>query len=585
MKVVFKIAGTDYTSYLVSWSVGFDKEYGSAAASFVLNNDGGRFGKDGANELNLGDTVELIEQYYGDNTQFKKFYGLISQRGIDKSATSRLITVQCLDYISSLQFLDINYIAEADKIEVTDETLTPNYLPSPNSNMAQLFDFAHEAIAATPLPILIIRNKDTDEKDPQYDGFEIYYDVGQMKLGSPLNARYNYDVTANYFFYPEGLYAEDIIESILTLEDGYGNFLFGETSAQAVIDNHLTTDFLTEEASSQDVLTPNLLPTEITIKTAVSTDFDPDVSGVDASVLYVDDTSGFPATGEVNVNGDIFTYSGKTQTSFTGIPTTGAYALKAHLAGSLVKYTYNYPIGQVWYLSYSNLITTLAGGHFTIPGATLQYLDKQTGRIILNTPISLASTVLCNTNYSFKTLQTTGVQLSKIAFRSREVENRFEAINKLREYLAPNYIIRTIGDDKIWASFLSQKTTPDYTLQLATKLNYLEDTDLYTRVLFYVKNRAPTNLIYNDGIAFETTGNDYKATATQLELTVLREEQGHWVYGSSISGVGKIDAKLIQPVVYVNSIPVDNRAHEQILVPVVIESTVRTESTTSSGGK
>jgi hypothetical protein len=220
-----------------------------------------------------------------------------------------------------------------------------------------------------------------------------------------------------------------------------------------------------------------------------------------------------------------------------------------------------------------------------VPATSISYIDKRYGRVILSGPIALTSIVTCNTDYRFSTLQATGVELNTISFRSRAVENRFAALKKLLEYLAPNYIIRTKGDDKIWSSYLSQRTTYDYELALTTSINYLEDDDLYTRVLMYCKNQNPTNIMYNDGIDFETTGNTYSAIATQMDLTVLREETGHWVYGSSISGVGKIKSDTIVPILYLNAVPIDNKAHHQILIPVTVETTTRTETTTTSGGK
>lgn len=580
--IIFKINGTDYTNYLIDRSVSMDKEFGSNSASFTLINNEGIFGDGGSNEINVGDVVELIEKYFGDSSEFHKFFGKVNQRSIDKEANRRTITLSCLDYISTLQFLDIDYIAEANKIECTNEILSPNYLSSPNNNMAQLYDFAHEAIADTPRAILTIRNKGTTEEDPQFDGFEIYAEVGQVKLGSPLNARYNYDLVAkNYFFYPEGLYVEDIIRDILILENGYGNFLFDESSPTALINNHLTSDFFTEEEKAYDTLTPNTSSSEITIKTKLTTNFI-----VGDSTLIIESTEGLPTSGEANVNGDIFTWTGKTNTTLTGIPTTGNYALKSHQVGAVVKYTKNYPIGQVWYLTFSNLFTVLASGHFTIPGANLNYFDKRYGRIILDVPISLSSTVTCNTNYSFSTLQATGVELNKISFRSREVENRYEALNKLRSYLAPNFIIRTIGDNKIWASYLSQKLNSyDYELELATKITYMEDQDLYTRVVMFAKNKYPKNIMYNSGITFETTGQSYTATVTKTELAYLREEQGYYVFGNVLSGVGKIKLGTIVPKVYINDVPMDNQAHRELLMPVTIETTQRTESTTTQESK
>lgn len=578
---IFKLNSVDYTDYLISSQLEYSKEFGSASATFTLNNNNGLFGEGGANKIEVGDVVEFSEKFRGDVTEFKRFYGIVNQRSITKSADTRQIALVCLDYISVLQFLDIDLVVEGTKVEITEETLTPNYLVSPNDNLAQLFDFANDSLADNPLPVILIKNKGTAEEDPQSDGFEIYYDVGQMKLGYPLNAKYNYDVIArSYYCYTKGKYAEDILEEIFTEPDGYGVYLFGETSAADVITNHLTETFLNVEAKSEDVMIPNYTSSTIVIDTTLTSAV---IAG--ATSIAVTSTTGFPASGTGSINGDTFSWSSKDTTHLYGIPATGSYSLNAHSNGSYVEYSASYSAGQVWYLTYSNLITNLTSGDFTIPGGTFNYLDKRLGRIILVAPISTATVVTCNSNYSFKTLQATEVELNKISFRSRELQNRLEAINKLRKYLAPNYIIRTIGDNKIWASYLYQKTTEDYTLQLPTGINYLEDEDLYTRVIFWAKNKNPTNLMFSSGVDFVTTAESYKGTASNSEITLLREEGNYYVYGMLISGVGKITANTVKPIVYINSVPIDNKSHVITGQEIVIETTTKTETTQEGGGK
>jgi hypothetical protein len=533
---ILKIDGIDYASSLVNWQISFSKEYGSATASFILSNNNNVFGENGNSAISIGDTVEFIEKFGGDPTEFKKFYGVVNQRSISKNGSDRTITLECYDYISTLQYLDINLDAEGVKGYIEYETLSPQYLPSPNESMAQIFNFANDSIADDPRPVLVIRTKDTTLEDPAYDGFEVLYDVGQIKMGFPINALYNYDIIAKkYYYYVHGLYVEDILESILTEPDGYGNYLFGETTKQGIIDNHLTETLLSVEGTSTDTLTPNLTTSTITIETTLGLN---NQVG-DTSVLIVDPTGlpdfvllGDEYIGQISINGDIFTYTSiESGNRLTGIPVSGEYSLRAHNAGSYVDYESNYPAGQVWYLKYSNIITELGASDFTIPNpAQFLYFDKRNGRIILNQPIATSSVVRCNTNYSFKTLQATGVVLNKISFRDREVENRFEALKKLRDYLAPNYVIRTLGDSKIWSSYLYQKTIADYDLELISNLNYLEDQDLYTRVKFFGKNNNPTNLMFKDGVAFITSGNPYKGTASYTELVSTRDEAEYWVY-------------------------------------------------------
>jgi len=581
IKFVLLINNVDYSSSLMNWSIRCSQEFGSAQASFTLNNAEGVFGEEGENKLQVGDVVQFSEYFSGDPTEFKKFYGTISQRSINKTAADRTISLVCLDYIATLQYLDIDLDIEADKILVENETLLPNYLPSPNESLAQLFDFANNSLAQRPDPIIIIRNQNNDIEDPQYDGFEIYHENGQLKLGYPINALYNYSVVAaKYYFYVQGLYAEDIIEQILTLPDGYGSYLFGESSAQDVIDNHLIDTYSNVEGSITDTMTPNYTESEIVVYTELDGDIVAGTTSID-----VGDATGLPTSGTGTVAGDVFTWSSKAGNTLNGIPASGNYALKAHKDTSLVTYTNTYDKGQVWYLKYSNVQTDLVAGNFTIPGATFTYFDKRYGRIILDTAIASSSTVTCDTDYSFKTLQASGIEINQISFRTREVENRFDALKKLKGYLAPNYMILTRGDNKIWSLYLSQRTHEDYTLQLETSISYLEDEDLYTRVMMFGKNKNPTNLMFGDGISFIGTGETYKATASDSDIVISREEGNFWVYGSPISGVGEILVESITPVVYLNEVPIDNSSHILPGQAVVIETTTKTETTTSGGGK
>jgi len=582
---IFKINGTDYTDYLRSWNVSHSKDFGSASGNFVLLNDAGLFGQGGANQINVGDIVELIETYEGDVTQFKSFYGRVEQRSISKTAQSRLISLTCLDYISTLKNWDINKKIEGTKVEVTDEVLSPNYLDAPNDMYAQIFDFANNTLAQDPAVILLIRNTDHGTDDPQYDGFDVYHDVGQVKFGSPINTLYNYQVRAkSYWFYTQGLHCEDVIETLLTEPDGYGNYMFGEATAQAVIDNHLTTNFEAEDGTGvSDTLTPNYTTTNITIKTQLAQNY---TAG--ASVLYLTSVDGFPASGEGNINGDTFSWTNVVahENKLEGIPAVGGYSMKSHTTDSYAKYTADYEPGKVWYLSYSNITTALVEGNFTIPaGANFSFFEARQGRIVLDGALSTSATLTCDINYNFKTLQATGIEINGIDLRSREVKNRFEALKKVRDNLAPNYIIRTQGDDLVWASYLSQNTTPDYTLDLVKSLNYMEDSDLFTRVLLYGKNKNPSNLMYGEDVTFLTTGESYKAFASQVTLTFDKTVDGWHEYKTVISDAGYIKVDEFTPEIFIDGVPVDNQLHQMIMQPMYSKLKTRTETTTTQGGK
>lgn len=578
-KFTFLVNGIDYTYYVLDWSISYSVQFGSATASFVLDNNQGVFGSGGLAPINVGDIVSLTEQYIGSSQVWKSFYGKVEQRSFTNAVGSRTVQLTCLDYISVLKQWDIDLKCEGTKIEIENEILVPQFLPVPNQTFAQVFNFANNSIADNPRPIFTFRDKAQLTEDPQYDGFDVYYNVGQVKLGAPLQALNNYDLVAkSYFFYTEGVFCEDVLESLLTQADGYGGYLFGETSAADVIANHLTSTFLIEEYTTTDTMTPNYTTSTVVIKHHLIA---PTVAG--DSSIYLDSVEGLPNSGQGSINGDIFTWTGiGSGNVLTGIPVTTSYALLAHPVGSVMQYSTTFPSGQVWYLKYSNITTDLVNADFTIPGATVSYFDKRNGRIILSTNINLTSTVTCNVDYTFKTLQTSGIELNSIEFRPRELANRYEAIDKLRKYLAPNYIIRTQGDEKIWASFMYQKVTADYTLNLVSGINYMEEEDLYTRVVMYGKNNNPTNLMFNENISFGTTGASYKAYASQSELIYDQTIDGYTQWISAISNAGRILLDTYTPIIYINGIPVDNKLHQIVAQPVKIQLTTRTETTTTT---
>ncbi len=622
---IFKIGGTDFSSYVLSKSLSVNIKFGSSNAVFTLNNNDGRFGDGGSDKVEVGDVVELTEQYGGDSMTFKSFYGLVEQRSITKSANGLTITLNCLDYIVNLKHWNIDYEVEGTRVAVVNEILVPVYLASPNEDMAQLFNFTNNGIATKPIPTIQIRDQNyNDNIDSQYDGFEIYYDVGQLKLGSPLNVRNNYDVMSSYSYYVKGKNAEDIIEEILKQPDNYGNYLFGVDSSESLVNNHLTSTFVTEEDSSTDTMSPNLSTLTIIIETTLTSA----VTAGDSSIAVVT-TSGLPTTGSGSINGDTFTWNGKTDTTLTGIPTTGSNALKAHASGDYFEYENDYPAGYVWYLTYSNLLTDLVSGDFTIPGGTFNYLDKRNGRIILTSSITTASVVTCNSDYSFKTLQASGIEINRMIFRKREVSNRLEAVKKVKEYLAPNYIIFTQGDNKIWSKYMTQRTVANYTLALEQNLNYLEDTDLFTRVVMWAKNKNPTNLMFGEDVDYTSDEEEsYTGIATQTELNYYGEENsgvlsdtaneslssaelindsiisdliitfndkfiaktyssqdssGYHIFSTPLSGIGRIILDSVVPIVYINSVPIDNNIYQMTSLPVKLKSTTKT--ITEGGGK
>lgn len=571
-------------SSVISYNQDFSYEFGIATLRVEINNNNGIYSPGCASEIALGSKVALKERFYATGAdEFANFTGYVRQREVNRRYNLNTIALTCFDYLCRLEETDIQTRIEADKVQVANETLAPTYLPAPNDSLASVFNFAHEALAPDPPIGIVIRDQNTNLEYPQMDGFEINYETGQLVLGSALNALHNYDIVCkSYYFYPIGLHAEDILEIIITTQDSYGKYLFDESSAQGVIDNHLT-----ESLSSVDgVATENLVSNYSSETKAIRTTLSVACSANDSSIT-VGDTTGFPTSGTGEVNGDYFTWTGKTSTTLTGIPTSGEYALKAHPIGAHAIYEVSYAAGRIWYTSYSNHVTTLTSSDFTITpdvGATINYVDKRGGYIVLSQAISTTSTVTCNVDYSFNTIQASNIEINKIDFSYEKTENRLEAVKKIREYLAPNYLIRTIGSDKIWASYVRQKTTHDYELQLKESLSYAEDSDVYTHVKFFGKSQNPKNVCLEEDVALLATGEEYSAEASDSALTYLEDEGNYRIYITGLTAAGWISTENIQPVVRINGVPIDNQVHEVIMQQVKVLVTTVTETKTGCHG-
>lgn len=630
---LFEIEGSDYSAYLQDWTISFSKDFGASVATFVLNNEDGRFSDGGEFELKPGNLVSFTEIF--NDMGFKKFYGELKNRSIVK-INYKQISLVCYDYISTLQDLDIDVFLEGDKREITNEILDPIYLDEPNESLAQIFNFANDSIATIPSPVIQFQDTNSlDSVDTQFDGYQVIYDAGQLFLGTPLNVLNNYLVKVNYSHYTRGIPVEEAMETILIQPTQYGDYLFGETTQEDLINNHLTSTYSENRGTEPEQLLVNYGPETIKIEHQLTQDWLPNDSGFDSN-LYLDSVEGLPIPEsgeniECSINGDIFTYNYIGYDTLdgaylSGIPTSGEYSLGDKYTGSYMVYEQTYGIAQVFYHAFNNHITTLIDSDYTLPtGREIKYIDKKFGRIILEEAGILSDVILCNSDYSFKTLQSTGININQINFRSRDTSDRLVAINQLRSYLAPNYLFRTIGDEKIWASYVRQKTVADWDLQLVRNVNYMEDVDLYTRVKFYRKNKQPTNIMFGDDVDYTSDDEDsYTGIAVQSELNYMGEEKsgllsswasnqlseasllnidntervinyikevsidkdyvnqsptGYHVFATPVSGdVGKIILGSVVPTIYINGVPVDNKLHSMTGVACKVKQTTKTQT-------
>lgn len=562
-KLRITLNGSDITSYCTNYNYKFSTDFSIASLDVELVNNDGIFSENGSKEIFLDDKIIVTESFLGTSDDFVNFTGYVRQRRKSKTGKGNFMSLTCLDLLVKLEDTDIEHHFEANKISVTNETLTPNPLEAPNAHLSQIYNFANKNIAEKPIPLIRIYEIETGLTSDMSSGFEIYYETGQIHFGSSFNFN-RYTLKTDYSYYPISQHVEEIIEDIISESDGYDNFLFNEASAADVVTNHLTDSFLNVEGLTTDTMVPNLSTQTITISVALK------AVAANASYVTVEDTldtTGFPSAGTGNINGETFVWTSKTSTTLIGSVTS------AHAVGSYVNYKASYLAGTVWYLAYSNLTTTLAitpsNGDFTVPGATILYFDKRQGRIILDTDIDIRSAVTCDVDYSFKTIQATGIQISDINFTFRKDKSRLDCLKRLQEVLAPNYVFQTLGNEKIWGRFLTQKAKEDFTLKCKTSLDFSEDTSIYTRTRFYGKNENPVNVCWQPNLAALVTGETFTNTVDNQDLTWKRKEGNFQVYiaGESIKS---IITTTLQPRVRVNGVLINDELHEVLLQPMSI---------------
>lgn len=213
---------------------------------------------------------------------------------------------------------------------------------------------------------------------------------------------------------------------------------------------------------------------------------------------------------------------------------------------------------------------------------TVSSFSKRFGRIILSEPF--VGDVAYNDDYSFKTLQASGIQIPFLVITKRDVQDRLEAVNKLRKLVAPNYIIttaRNYSQGKIWALYLNQKTVANYNMRRTKVLRYTSDTDVYTRVVVYGKNKAPTNLMLEEGVTFVTPDQAYSGQAVESELSFNREQGDFLLYESTLTAAGRILNKP-RPTVFINGVPINGDVVELLNQQVRV---MQTQTITTEQGK
>jgi hypothetical protein len=544
--------------FVSSYSYNFSKQFGAASLTVNVANDG-RFGLGGSSEIVVGQPVVLKEGLYnslGSLESFDKFTGIVTHLSPQVSGGDNSIQVTAMDKISKLEGLDINKLYQSDdyKIYSIDESA---------------LDYGGVLLLESTLESKLTQATGTGSSVTIYiestDGFE----VGVCHIGQVIDTNQFVITQVN----ADSLVIESItiskvagqrVRQIMSQRDstlGKGNlFDFGYWSRTGTGAGE-TTDFphdfsLTSPGQNtyyfQRVqnISPMKLPIIMTRLTGSNpVQLDPKWSGFEVnyamgqlvlgellnihnfaiwSTFYYYPTDSCEY-GEDIIQDLLTLPDGYGNTIFTVSDYTTD--LNTEDGVSVDNLVYNrsistidgvdYAVGQVWYHKYSNIISTLSAGNYTLPGGKiiLGSPSQRYGRIILDSAVSTPADgdVTYNVNYNFKTLQATGVRIPFIDFREG-VKDRFAAIQELKKQLAPNYIIRSSGDGKIWGQHLRQNYTEDYDLKLIQSLQYTSNTDIYSRVKLYGENAVPRNILTD---ATYTTEGTYKAYVSGIPLVWL----------------------------------------------------------------
>lgn len=367
--------------------------------------------------------------------------------------------------------------------------------------VSYIFDGTKQNWADSPAPILQWDLYDTNALDSTTDGFEVNYEGGQV-ITPPTEAVRILDfyLSGTYYYYPSGNLVEDIIKDIMT-------------QGQIITSNELTTDYFAANGNP-DNTTPldTLTMVETVYTSSENTKLDEMIlrkdvlSGANYTVRGVD-LSDFDSSGYFNIGGEIFSYAGITNNDFTGVvrALSGSSA-KKHKRFDIIRQAYE--SGEVFLFDYDNITDSISVSDFSGVTAVPDVAKVSTryGRMILSSPDLNGNTIIysgssaggwgiSSGNYNFTTIQATGVEISNFRVDPVKYKYRLDAIDALRKVIAPNYIIHSKGDGKIWGEYLNQKTSADYSIDLETSSMSFEDSDVYTRVVVYGRPSRPKDIL------------------------------------------------------------------------------------------
>ncbi|MHA1414108.1 MAG: hypothetical protein ACTSO4_16005, partial [Promethearchaeota archaeon] len=375
--------------------------------------------------------------------------------------------------------------------------MQPAYID--NNGYANIFDFVDENnriirnIAESPAIIIsiIYNNKLVTDKT----NYEINYSQGQLILKTPIyvgTGSGDYEVYAKFSYYLTGLYIEDLIKELYLTKDFADNQIFIEDNFTNTSGPEDLLPILTDIEIDGNTYSPNDNLMWLMKKDNIITYLLPE--NFDKNVIQIANES-ITITSENSFDNNIY----KLVFNSIAQPCDEGMLIKADtINGRILSFDRE---TKTVIAQFENSLTIDTSYAFSIYTINLKY-----GYIILQSAINYPTeTVYLNTSYTYYTLQSTGVQIPFFKSYNDYVLN---IINKLFEYLAPNYIIRSIGD-KVVGQYMRQKSVADCELKNIQSLDYIYDKKIYTKVELEAPNPNPNDIIAGKNAQTETSALIY----------------------------------------------------------------------------
>ncbi len=541
-----------------SYGYSSNKNFASEQLSIVLDNRDAKY----SNKSWYNSVIEFYEGVVagGQTETVRKFYGYIRQIEFGHSGTVNTVTLTAFDILIRLSELEIEQKFEASKTKVTLETLTPNFIA--------FYATINGIPTTTSVPYDGVLSESTLQAgDTLYNVTDSYSERTVVSIdtdNSIITTTASSDSWANN---------DEIVKStrvqVLDLANtniaDFPEPIIKVKNRDDELEDPLWEGFQILYEQGQILLGKPLNWAEYLVRCTYY--YYPS-----ATALYAEDIIEDILIAEDGYGETPYTVADNLTETFSNMTGNTIDNMTANSEAEVIDGT-AYDIGQVWYTKFSNISTTLTASDFSVSGgASIDTVDLRYGRIILDQAIATNATVQCLTDYSFKTISATGIQLTKIEFTNEDTTSRLEAINRIRDLLAPNFSFQTLGSQKIWGRYLYQKDTADYTAKNILNLNKAEDLEVYTRVRLFGQNSNPQNILYSPDVSVVQDTSEYYSEVSNQEIT-FKEEKDSWrLYdiglGEGARIISSYEGQSSWPVVYVNNIPIDDDSYELLMQQV-----------------